>query len=457
MNDAPILNRRQFLINTGQAATTLAAASTFAPAVLAAEAPGRTIGVGCIGLGTRGGDLNDAVAHVPNVKVVAVCDTYPATLRRAAEAAGPQAEKFDDYKKLLDKKEVQAVVIATPTHQHKDIVIAALQAGKHVYCEAPLASSIEDAKTIAQAAKAAPKLVFQSGLQARSHPQRQFLLPFIRGGAAGRNVMARAQWHKKDQWRRTSPNGDREKDLNWRLDRAISTGLMGEIGIHQIDAVSWFLNDRPTAVTGFNSLVLWKDGRTVPDTIQAVFEYAGKSQSEGMTDSVHFMYDATLCNSFDSEYEIYFGTDAAVMTRDDKAWMFKEADAPLLGWEVYARKDLFYTESGVALVADATKQTAIGKTAAGASAYPYSAVYYALGNFTENITTISKEVENFVSLYGDDPIELQKDLAALKLKPEYKPAAGWQEGLEATVLAIKANEAVVNNQKIVLQKEWFEL
>ncbi len=411
------------------------------------------INCGVIGCNVRGREIIDALRLLDYPQIVAVCDTYPATLRRAAEAAGPQAEKFDDYKKLLEKKEIQAVIVATPTYQHKDIVIAALEAGKNVYCEAPLAGSVEDAKAIAQAAKsAAPKLVFQAGLHVRSHPQREFLLPFIRGGAAGRNVMVRAQWHKKDSWRRTSPNDARAKEINWRLDRATSTGLMGEVGIHQIDAVSWLLNDRPMAVSGFNSLILWNDGRTVPDTVQAVFEYPGKTQVEGMTDSVHFMYDATLCNSFDSEYELYFGTDAAVMVRDDKAWKFKEADAPLVGWEVYARKDLFYTESGVALVADATKQTAIGKGASSNSAYPYSAIYYALGAFTENVSTIGKEVENF-SLVSDNPAELQAYLAKLKLKP----AAGWQEGLEATVLAIKANEAVVNNQKIVLQKEWFEL
>jgi predicted dehydrogenase len=319
--------------------------------------PPPPINCGVIGCNTRGREIIAALVQLDYPKVVAVSDTYPAAMRRAAEAAGPQAEKFADYTKLLEKKEVQAVFVATPSHLHKDIVIAALQAGKHVYCEAPLANSIEDAKAIAAAAKAAPKLLFQPGLQARSHPQRAFLLGFIRGGAAGRNVMARAQWHKKDSWRRPAPTDTRAKEINWRLDKATSTGLIGEVGIHQMDAVSWFLNDRPTAVTGFSSLILWNDGRTVPDTVQAVFEFPSKSESGGMNDSVHFIYDVTLCNSFDSEYEIYYGTDAAVMIRDDKAWKFKEADAPLVGWEVYARKDLFYTESGVALVADATKHT----------------------------------------------------------------------------------------------------
>ena len=109
-------------------------------------------------------------------------------------------------------------------------MLAALKAGKHVYCEAPLAGSIEDAREIALAAKAAKNQVFQTGLQLRSDKQRLFLLPFIRTGALGKTVLARSQWHKKTSWRSASPNPDREKALNWRLSKATSLGLIGEIG-----------------------------------------------------------------------------------------------------------------------------------------------------------------------------------------------------------------------------------
>jgi predicted dehydrogenase len=438
-----------------RAEDTNAVAGALPSTPLTAIPPPPPINVGVIGCNLRGRELIDEMVKLEYPKIVAVCDTYPAAMRRAVEKAGAQAEKIPDYKKLLERKDVQAVVVATPTHQHKDIVIDALAAGKHVYCEAPLANSIEDAKAIAQAAKNAPKLLFQAGLQLRAHPQRAFLLPFIRGGAVGRNALVRAQWHKKDSWRAPASTDTRSKEINWRLDRATSTGLLGEIGIHQIDAVTWFLGDRPTAVSGFGTLVVWnQDGRSVPDTVQAVFEYPSKSQVSGIGDGVHFVYDATLSNSFDSEYEVYYGSDSAVMLRDFKAWKFPEADAPLVGWEVYARKDLFYTEQGVALVADATKQTAIGKGAASSSAYPYSPAYYSIGAFTENASSYAKNVDDFVTTSGDDVAELQKYVSGVKLP---KPFGGWKEGLEATVLAIKANEAVVNNTRIVLQKEWFEL
>jgi predicted dehydrogenase len=448
-------NRRDFLKNTSLAAlgamascVELCPASTAraadSPDALTPAPPGPPVNYGVIGAGAWGREILTTLAQLPNTPVVAVCEHFPAGLLRAGEAA-PKAERFDDYQKLLGKKEVQAVVVATPTHQHLDIVLAALAAGKHVYCEAPLANSIADAKSIARAAQSAFKLVFQAGLQERAHPQRHFLRPFIRSGALGRNVLARAQWHKKTSWARTAAAAAREKELNWRLRQATSTGLMGENCIHLLDSVTWFLGARPAAVTGFSSLLLWDDGRDVPDTVQAVFEFA---------DGARLICDATLCNSFDAQYEMYYGTDSAILVRESKAWQFKEVDSPLLEWEVYARKETFGAETGISLVANASKQTAQGKNAVAASPYPNSPLYYALQAFTDNVGSINAEVEEFISSFGeDDPQALRDHLATLKRQP----AAGWKEGLEATVLAIKANEAALARQKIELKKEFFEL
>ena len=125
---------------------------------------------GVIGLGTRGREALSSLSQLTNARVSAICDHYPAALRRGGTAA-PDAKPYSDYKKLLADANVKAVVVATPTHLHREIVIAALEAGKHVYCEAPVASTIEDSRAIAQAAKKAHGLVFQPGLQERSHPQ----------------------------------------------------------------------------------------------------------------------------------------------------------------------------------------------------------------------------------------------------------------------------------------------
>jgi len=456
-DNLPEVNRRSFLKNTSLATVMammggveLRAEEAAKPAASSEPAltpipPPPPVHFGVIGLGTWGREVLNRLALLPNAPVVAICDNYPSSLRRVGTADAPKAERFDDYRKLLASKAVEAVVIATPTPDHREIVLAALQAGKHVYCEVPLAGTIEDAKAIARAARDAFKVVFQAGLQERSHPQRHFLLPFLRSGAIGQNVMARAQWHKKDSWLRTSSNPEHEKALNWRLHQATSTGLMGEIGIHQIDAVTWFLKGRPTAITGFGSNILWKDGRDVADTVQGVFEYP---------EGVRLVYDATLCNSFDSAYEMYYGSDAAVMVRDAKAWIFKEADAPLLGWEVYARKDLFYTETGIALVANATKQTAIGTSATAGNTTPFDSLYYALLAFAANAGQIGGAIKDYLDSYGDSDLKAMTDsLKTLKVEP----AANWQEGLDATILAIKANEAVVKRQKVAVDKDLFEL
>src|SRR5438552_3001489 len=341
-NETAELNRRDFL-KGGSFATLMA---MLGGVELISRAPVQAadletlvpfqIKCGVIGLGNWGREIIATLSRLKTAQLVAVCDTYSASLKRAANSA-PNAKGVEDYRKILDDKEVQAVIIATPTHQHRDIAVSALHAGKHVYCEAPLANTLEDAKVIALAARAARKQVFQAGLQTRSDPQRRFLLDFIRAGASGKAVKAHAQWHKKQSWRMTSPNPDRERELNWRLSKEISLGLVGEIGIHPLDLMSWFLNARPISVTGFGSLIQWKDGRDVPDTVQTIFEYPGGPQ---------LTCECTLANSFDADYEILYGTDAAIMMRGLKAWMFKQVDSPLLGWEVFAAEDQFYRETG---------------------------------------------------------------------------------------------------------------
>ena len=397
-----------------------------------------------VGLGTWGREILATLSRLKTAQLVAVCDTYPVSLKRAASSA-PNAQGVEDYRKILDDKEVRAVIVGTPTHKHRDIVIPALQAGKHVYCEAPLAHTIEDARAIALAARAARKQVFQAGLQTRSNAQRRFLLDFIRTGATGKTVKAHAQWHKKQSWRATSASADREKELNWRLNRETSGGLVGEIGIHQIDTLAWFLNVQPVSVTGFGSLVQWRDGRDVPDTVEAVFEFP---------EGVRVTCEGTLANSFDADYELLYGTDAAIMTRGNKAWLFKEVDSPLLGWEVYAQKDQFYKETGIALVANATKSTQQGEKSGDDVPFSSTSLRSALESFLINVNEIGSAVEDFgASFDPNDKAALEKYLAGIKLQPR----AGYQEGYEAAVMALKANEAILKGEKVAFKKEWFEL
>lgn len=378
--------------------------------------PGPPVKLGIIGLGAQGRDIIGNLNKLPNGPIVAICDNYKSSIKRASEAA-PNAKTTENYKEVLDNPDVQAVVIATPTHLHKEIALAAIQAGKHVYLEAPMAHTIDDARAIAKAAQGSSK-IFQVGLQFRENPQHHHVFKFFRTGACGKTALARSQYNKKNSWRRASPNPEREKALNWRLYSESSLGLVGEIGMHHVDTVGWYLDTLPLSVTGFGGILQWQDDRQTPDTVQALYEFPN---------GVRMNFNSTLANSFEGEHQVFFGSDAAVLIRDNRAWMFKEVDAPLLGWEVYARKDEFLTDSGIALVANATKILAQGKKPAEAASESDSPLRYALGRFIEHINDNTK------------------------------PEANWQAGLTSAVIAIKSNEAVLNGTKVQFDKAWFQI
>lgn len=382
--------------------------------------PGPPVNFGIIGLGAQGREIITQLNKLPNGPVVALCDNYKPAFKRGAEGA-PKARQYSEAKELIGDSEVKAVVIATPTHQHRELTLAALAAGKHVYLEAPIAYSLEDARAIALAGKSIgdpKKQIFQVGLQLRENPQNHHVAKFIRSGATGRLAMGRGQWNKKISWRRTSPNPERDQALNWRLYRATSLGLPGEVAIHSFDVARWYFDKLPIAVTAFGGIIQWQDDREMADTVTLVAEYPG---------GLRHTWTGTLANSFEGEHDVFFGSDAAVLMRDNRAWMFKESDAPLLGWEVYARKDEFLTESGIALVANATKILAQGKKPAEVA--------------SESDTPLKYALERFVNHINDGT----------------KPEADWKAGYESAVWAIKANEALGKNGRIEFGKEIWEV
>lgn len=393
---------------------------------------GPPVNCAIIGLGTQGREILTSLAKMGNTSapVVAICDTFntPVFAKKSTDIV-PGATFYDEYRKVLEQSSVQAVFIATPSHKHKQIALDALAAGKHVYCEAPLATDLAEAKAIAKAGLDA-KTFFQPGLQVRNNKQHLHVLKFVRAGALGQIADGRAQWHERKSWRQAWPDQARMQELNWRLSKETSSGLVGEIGIHQIDTATWFFKALPLSVTGFGAIIQYNDGRDIPDTVQCVLEYPNNQR---------FVYDATLVSSFDGAYELFLGSKCAIMTRDQRAWMFKEADAEQLGWEVYARRDDLSigdvaagsgikTASGIALVADATKQLAHGQQPGKVGTdVSKTALYQAIDAFLTSIRT------------------------------NKKPEVGPLEGYQATVVARKAHEAVLSGSKITFEKEWFEI
>ena len=445
-------NRRDFLSSTGGSLAAMAAMMEARAQDSAGKDTARRtnddtppVKMGLIGYGPRGREVAKSLAQLPSAPIVAISDNYGAMLRRAKREA-PKAKGYADYQGLLKDKNVEGVVVATAPHDHKQIVLDALKAGKHIYCEAPLAHTVGDARAIARAASASSKLNFQSGLQFRSEPQRHFMFPFMRSGAIGKPVHARTQWHKKTSWRRVSPNREREKAINWRLNKGISPGLAGEIGMHQTDLVNHLLSLKPITVNGFGSTVQWRDGRQVPDTVNVIFEYEN---------GFSLTQEITLSNSFDGEYEVMHGTNSAVMLRGSQAWMYKEADAPLIGWEVYARKMPHYGTPGVVLAAGATTLGKGGKKLYQESTFTQTPLFYSLEAFAYNCHQVQTTVADFTDTFGEADNDTVRDFLKDQLDGTNSllPAATAADGFTATVIGLKANEAINTGKRIEITDE----
>src|SRR6266540_1651306 len=165
--DAPF-DRRAFLKTAAGTLALLVSRQGLASAQAPAAAPiaGPQVRFAIVGLGTWGREILDALGRTETAQITGICDIYEPFLTRAA-ATAPKAETATDWRRLLESPTVDAIVIATPTPNHREIALAALQARKHVYCEAPIAASVEDARAIAAAAAGASGVVFQAGLQGR--------------------------------------------------------------------------------------------------------------------------------------------------------------------------------------------------------------------------------------------------------------------------------------------------
>jgi len=402
------IDRRSFVTH---AAGTIAAMSLIPEALpKPVRRRGAPLPVALIGIGRQGRmAIMPELAKLDAVRLAAVCDDDPSRLAAGVSRAGG-AEGFASHTELLEKaKDVKAVIIATPTHFHKQIAIDCLAAGKHVYCEAPIASTIEDCRAMSAAAAGA-KTVFASGLEGRSDPVYILSRSFYRTGVLREIVSLRAQCNEKTSWRTPAPDPSRERARNWKLDKDVSIGLAGELGTIQYDVFHWFRGEYPVSVTGAGSIRLWKDGREVADTVSCAFTFA---------DGVRLEYNATLANSFQGRHEIFHGSDAAIKLAWTAGWMFKEADSPTQGWEVYANRTQIYNQEGITLIADATKLASQGKLKEGIG-IPNPPVYYALNDFFASV---------------------------LEGKP---PVASADEGMRASIIGILANKAVASGGTVAI-------
>lgn len=283
------MNRRTFIKNAGVATgAVLLAASPWLSAFSESEHTKKSIArIGVIGPGSRGQFLMSFLKKNPKADVVAVCDVYQPSIDEALKIY-PQAKVYNDYRKLLEDKNVDAIVIATPLNTHFDIAIDAFDAGKHVFCEKALAMTIEDCFNMYHKHLETGK-VFFVGQQRLYDPRYIRAMEMIHAGTFGSIEAIRTFWYRNNDWRRPVPSPELERHINWRLYNEYSKGLMTELACHQIQIGTWALREIPNKVMGHGAITHWKDGREVYDNVSCIYMF---------DNGVKLNFDSVISNKF---------------------------------------------------------------------------------------------------------------------------------------------------------------
>lgn len=329
------ISRRKFLSNAG----TMAGGIALAGPALANFTPGANdkVNIGIIGTGSRGNWLNKLLQNVPNTDVVACCDILPSHLEKGLEIAG-KAKGYESYEELINDKNVDAVVIATPLSLHTPMAKAALNAGKHIYLEKTMTYDIPGALELNKLVKDSG-LVLQVGYQHRYNPLYHKVHRLISDGNLGTVTHTSATWNRNGDWRRPVPDPALEKIINWRMYLEYSGGLMAELSSHQIDIVNFMLGKLPKRITGFGGIDYWKDGRETYDNVYTIFEYE---------DGIKGEFNCLTTNAHEGFGIKFYGTEATLVIRSEqghKAYVYIEP------------KKLKNMESDVDAVSSATMQS----------------------------------------------------------------------------------------------------
>lgn len=291
------ITRREFNRRAGAGVAAAALIST-GPFVLSARGANERVTMGFIGVGGKGGHLIDVFKETRRADIAAVCDVYMPHLKSAREKTGGRAETYTDFRELLERKDLDAVAVATPDHWHAIPTVMACQAGLDVYVEKPLALTIGEGRKMVDAARAHQRVV-QVGTQQRSGAHFQEAVKRVRDGELGKVTFCRA-WYHENLWPKgigNPPDENPPSDLDWdrwlgpapmvpyNKNRCIynfrwfwdySGGKMTDWGTHLIDIIHWGMGvDAPTAVSAFGGKLALEDNRETPDTQTVVYQYPG--------------------------------------------------------------------------------------------------------------------------------------------------------------------------------------
>lgn len=262
------------------------------------------VGTASIGVGNRGSFLLQGVLRQPNAKVFALCDIKPDRLDKAASAAArDNPATYADWRRVIDRKDVEAVFIATPPYLHSEMAIAAIKAGKHVYCEKPIGITPAQVRAILDAAKTSDK-IFVAGQQLRSQKQLGETVRKIQEGVIGDVIMVKAQRHAAADLPHDGTSGD------WYFDVTKSGGYLIEQSVHNLDLCNWTIGSHPIRACGFGGILMYKNdppGRTIFDCGSLTYDYP-KGVKMSFTQNV--FHPASMPNG--NQYVYIFGTKGAV-------------------------------------------------------------------------------------------------------------------------------------------------
>ena len=230
------------------------------------------IRVGVIGTGDRGLGVAGVMQESDWFDVKGCCDVLPFRLDNARNRFERNASYYTDYRKMLENPDLDAILVATPLSMHHEMAIAALDAGKHVYCEKTMAFHIPEVQDMAAKVKDSDK-TFLVGHQYRSVPLYYRVAEMIQEGYIGQVTNIYVQWNRNGNWRRPVPDPQYERMVNWRMYREYSGGLTAELHSHQIDFINYVFNSHPVRIMGMASIDYWKDGRETFDNVNNILEY----------------------------------------------------------------------------------------------------------------------------------------------------------------------------------------
>ncbi|MEP7107821.1 MAG: Gfo/Idh/MocA family oxidoreductase [Ferruginibacter sp.] len=237
--------------------------------------PGEKITIGIIGCGDRGKGIMETLKELSDrFKITSICDIFDYRLKEAQKLGfAEELKEYTDYRKLLDDKNIQAVIIASPLHLHYAMAVDALNAGKHVYLEKTMTYSIQQAIDLVKLSKLHSNQILQVGHQLSYTPLYIKVKKMIESGSLGKVTQIDCRYDRNTNWRRPVPDPTLEKVINWRMYKAFSGGIAAELLSHQIEFINWAFNTHPDEIYAAGGIDFYKDGRDTYDNVQVMLRY----------------------------------------------------------------------------------------------------------------------------------------------------------------------------------------